>query len=59
MDQNMSCNCDCACCKGGDKMMMMDCCQEHAMSKEHLEMKKKKLEEKLKWVEEELKKKEK
>ena len=35
---------------------MMDCCEEHAMSKEHLEMKKKMLEEKLKWVNEELKK---
>ncbi len=34
--------------------MMMDCCAEHKMSKEHLEMKKKMLEEKLKWVSEEL-----
>ena len=45
MDQNKSCNCG----KCG-----MDCCQEHKMSKEHLEMKKKMLEEKLKWVNEEL-----
>ncbi|MCL5969923.1 MAG: hypothetical protein M1450_00265 [Patescibacteria group bacterium] len=37
--------------------MMMDCCHEHKMSKEHLEAKKKMLEEKLKWVDEELKKK--
>ena len=35
----------------------MDCCQEHRMSKEHLEGKKKRLEEKLKWVNEELGKK--
>jgi len=33
---------------------MMDCCKEHMMSKEHLEMKKKRLEEKLKWVNEQL-----
>ena len=45
------------CCHGGHGMMMMDCCQEHKMSKEHLEMKKKMLEEKLKWVNEELGKK--
>ena len=37
--------------------MMLDCCQEHKMSKEHLEMKKKMLEEKLNWVKEELAKK--
>lgn len=47
------------CCSshGGHGMgmgMMMDCCEEHKMSKEHLEMKKKMLEEKLKWVSEEL-----
>jgi hypothetical protein len=41
---------------GGHGEMMMDCCKEHMMSKEHLEMKKKMLEEKLKWVNEELKK---
>ncbi len=35
---------------------MMDCCKEHAMSKQHLEMKKKMLEEKLEWVNEQLKK---
>lgn len=54
------------CCENGDKCscgikgghgMMMECCKEHAMSKEHLEMKKKFLEEKLKWVNEELAKK--
>jgi len=33
---------------------MPECCQEHKMSKEHLEAKKKILEEKLKWVEEKL-----
>lgn len=37
--------------------MMMECCMEHKMSREHLEHKKKMLEEKLKWVEEELAKK--
>ncbi len=48
----------CECAHGGHGMgMMMDCCQEHKMSKEHLEMKKKMLEEKLKWVKEELGKK--
>lgn len=41
----------------GEHGMIMDCCKEHAMSKEHLEMKKKMLEEKLKWVNEELGKK--
>lgn len=51
-------NCGCNCCgKGGMHGMMMDCCEEHKMSKEHLEHKKKMLEEKLKWVEEELGKK--
>lgn len=45
------------CSHGGHGMMMMDCCKEHAKSKEHLEMKKKMLEEKLKWVNEELGKK--
>jgi hypothetical protein len=54
MDKKCCENCDkCACCHGGHRMMM-DCCKEHAMSKEHLEMKKKMLEEKLKWVNEEL-----
>ena len=62
-DEGKCCdNCDkcanCNCSHGGHGMgMMMDCCKEHMMSKEHLEMKKKKLEDKLKWVEEELKKK--
>ncbi len=52
------CECGCGCCgKGGMHAMMMDCCMEHKMSKEHLEAKKKMLEEKLKWVEEELGKK--
>jgi len=41
----------------GEHRMMMDCCKEHMMSKNHLEMKKKMLEEKLKWVNEELGKK--
>jgi hypothetical protein len=52
MDKN---NDTCCCSHGGHGMM--DCCQEHKMSKEHLEMKKKMLEEKLKWVNEELGKK--
>jgi hypothetical protein len=39
-------------CKCGHEMP--ECCQEHKMSKEHLEMKKKMLEEKLKWVNEKL-----
>ena len=42
--------CDCG--HGGHDMM--DCCQGHKMSKEHLAAKKKMLEEKLKWVEEKL-----
>ncbi|HYK08768.1 MAG TPA: DUF5320 domain-containing protein [Candidatus Eisenbacteria bacterium] len=33
----------------------MECCEEHEMSREHLENKKKMLEEKLQWVEERLK----
>jgi hypothetical protein len=41
----------------GEHGMMMDCCKEHMMSKDHLEMKKKMLEKKLKWVNEELGKK--
>ncbi len=52
MDQtNHGDNCS-SCCKGGQ--CMMECCQEHKMSKEHLEMKKKRLEEKLEWVNEQL-----
>ncbi len=51
MDQGKSCKC--GCCSGGHGMMM-ECCEEHKMSKEHLEMKKKMLEEKLKWVNEKL-----
>jgi hypothetical protein len=43
-------NCNCSHC--GHEMP--ECCQEHKMSKEHLEMKKKMLEEKLKWVSEKL-----
>ena len=56
MTDNKCCeNCDkCSCSQGGHGMMMMDCCQEHKMSKEHLENKKKMLEEKLKWVNEKL-----
>jgi len=59
-DNNKCCeNCDkCSCGQGGGKMMM-DCCMEHKMSKEHLENKKQMLEEKLKWVNEELGKKDK
>ena len=59
MDKNKCCeNCDkCACSMGGHGMMMMDCCMEHKMSKEHLEAKKMMLEEKLKRVTEELSKK--
>jgi hypothetical protein len=44
--------------QSGKHCQKMDCCQQHEMSKEHLEAKKKMLEEKLKWVDEELKKKE-
>ena len=54
MDKQKCCeNCDkCACGNmGGHGMMVMDCCMEHKMSKEHLENKKKMLEEKLKLVE--------
>lgn len=47
----------CGCSNGVHGMMMMDCCLEHKMSKEHLEAKKKMLEEKLKWVNEKLGKK--
>ena len=47
----------CACSHGGHGKMMLDCCQEHKMSKEHLEGKKKRLEEKLERVNEELGKK--
>ena len=56
MDNKKCCeNCNkCSCSQGGHAMMMMDCCQEHKMSKEHLENKKKMLEEKLKWVNEKL-----
>lgn len=56
MDDKKCCeNCNkCSCSQGGHAMMMMDCCQEHKMSKEHLENKKKMLEEKLKWVNEKL-----
>jgi len=45
--------CGCGCHKHGD----MECCEKHAMSKEHLEMKKKMLEAKLEWVNEQLAKK--
>lgn len=48
----------CSCSQGGHGMkMMMECCQKHWTSKEHLESKKKMLEEKLSWVNEELGKK--
>lgn len=54
MDQTKCCdNSDkCACPSKGK--WDMDCCNEHKMSKEHLEMKKEMLGEKLKWVNEEL-----
>lgn len=39
---------------GHGMMMIMECCSEHKMSKEHLENKKKMLEEKMKWVDEQL-----
>lgn len=59
MDKKCCENSDkCSYSNGGHGMgMMMDCCGEHKMSKEHLENKKKMLEEKLKWVNEELGKK--
>lgn len=61
MEKEKCCeNCDkCSCSQGGGHHMgmMLDCCQDHKMSKEHLEMKKKMLEEKLKWVSDELGKK--
>lgn len=41
----------------GKGKTMMECCAQHEMSKEHLEMKKEMLEEKLKWVKKELSKK--
>lgn len=53
--ENHEHGCTCGGSHGGHGMgMMMDCCEKHKMSKEHLEMKKKMLEEKLKWVNEEL-----
>ena len=57
MDKKCCENCEKCSCSQGRHGMMLDCCQEHKMSKEHLEMKKKMLEEKLKWVSEELEKK--
>jgi len=48
MDKN--CNCG----GSGHGMMMLECCEEHKMSKEHLKAKKEMLEEKLKWVNEKL-----
>ena len=42
------------CCHEGHGKMMMECCQEHMMTKEHLEAKKEKLEKKLEWVNEKL-----
>ena len=58
MDKKCCENCDkCACGSKGGHGMMLDCCKEHGMSKEHLEAKKEMLEKKLKWVNEELGKK--
>lgn len=54
MDQKCCDNCDKCACSHGAHGMMMDCCQSHSTSKEHLEAKKKMLEEKLKHVTEEL-----
>ena len=57
-DNSKNCNCsNCSCSNVSHSMMILDCCKEHKMSKEHLEQKKKRLEEKLKWVMEELSKK--
>lgn len=54
MDQTKSCDCGkCSSCSSKGSCGM-DCCNEHKMSKEHLEMKKQMLEEKLKWVNGEL-----
>lgn len=54
MDQTKCCdNSDKSACSHKGKLEM-ECCKEHSMSKEHLEMKKEFLEEKLKWVNEEL-----
>lgn len=54
MDQTKCCNNSDQCSSSGKGKCEMDCCNEHKMSKEHLEMKKKMLEEKLEWVNEEL-----
>jgi len=47
-------NSNCGCSKDKKGMMMMECCEEHKMSKEHLKAKKEMLEKKLKWVTEKL-----
>jgi hypothetical protein len=56
MDQTNTDKCSCGCGNNGSHGMKMECCKEHSMSKEHLEMKKQMLEDKLKWVNEELEK---
>lgn len=58
MDDQRCCgDCDKCACSHGHHMGMMACCEEHRMSKEHLEMKKEMLEEKLKMLKIELGKK--
>ena len=57
MMSNDKCCDNCGKCGSSHGMMTMDCCQEHKMSKEHLEMKKEMLEEKLEWVKGKLKEK--
>jgi len=47
-------NSKCNCSEQKHGMMIMDCCEEHKMSKEHLKAKKEMLEKKLKWVNEKL-----
>lgn len=57
MDQTKCCeNCDKCSCSGGKCQGKMECCNEHASSREHLEMKKQMLEEKLQSVNEALEK---
>lgn len=57
-DEKCCVNCE-SCSKCGDaghSMMMLECCEAHKMSKEHLTHKKEMLEKKLVWVTDELKK---
>lgn len=50
-------NCDKCSCSQNGYSWTLECCEEHKMSKEHLEHKKEMLEKKLRWVEEQLGKK--